>query len=238
MNKEKACNNFTATLANVLQVRPLFKHATFNKQFYLVHGLDVATSKYITLLVSSSYLDSARLLEDSAALLTVYPPWKKMFLAEYKTDVYFCTSLIELAAASCTDSAFEMSAKRKNLFDLRCSTSDYSQVLFDSVRFLAELKKCLRSCPNEKRGDCGGFTQDYLFVTQAETGCFEDRAGGGVADSQYMRVNSILDALENIGYYGFVTFVATVQRVGAVQWCQQAIVATQQKQSQNSFQLK
>lgn len=34
--------------------------------------------------------------------------------------------------------------------------------------------------------------------------------------SQYLRLNSILDALENVGYYGFITFRASVQRVGLV----------------------
>ncbi len=37
-------------------------------------------------------------------------------------------------------------------------------------------------------------------------------------NSQYLSVNSILDALENVGYYGFVTFKATVQRIGLMKW--------------------
>ena len=98
MNKESSKNNKNAALT----IRPIFKQTSFNKQFYLVHGLDVTTSKYATILMSSADLDSARLLVDASTgmLLTIYPPWKKMSLAtENRTDVYFCTSLIELSEA-------------------------------------------------------------------------------------------------------------------------------------------
>jgi len=166
-----------------------------------------------------------------------------MFLAEYRADVYFCASLIELTETS-TESDLRMAVVSKRVLDRKFCINDNNIVLFDSEKFMSDLKRSSKNCQNRNNvnvndGGGGGFTQEYLFVTQAEVGYLEEtEMRCDVANSQYMRANSILDALENIGYYGYVTFIGIVQRVGVVQCCQQAILATQQIQSQKSFQLK
>lgn len=60
---------------------------------------------------------------------------------------------------------------------------------------------------------------NYIFYTQNDGNYFtQAHHSANKIDplferSQYMRLNSILDALEQTGYYGFVTFVACVQCV-------------------------
>ena len=52
-----------------------------------------------------------------------------------------------------------------------------------------------------------------------------------------MKLNSILDALENTGYYGFVSFIGTVQRVGLLKWfynSQTSFSMTQKSQTQST----
>lgn len=124
------------------------------------------------------------------------------------------------------------------LMDPYGATAECDLSLFDSKTFLLELKKSIsidrlkRSGHNKKNQrvnelngrlmvsqNCMRLTQNYLFFTQTDAAYYnnvEQRVSQRPqeVESQFMRVNSILDALENIGYYGFVTFIATVQRIG------------------------
>jgi hypothetical protein len=60
-------------------------------------------------------------------------------------------------------------------------------------------------------------SQNYLFFTQTDVNYF-NQGSEATLTSQQQRENSILDALEHVGYYGFVTFRATVQRIGFMRY--------------------
>ena len=85
-------------------------------------------------------------------------------------------------------------------------------------------------------------TQNYLFFTQTDVDYYNLNINPhtnqiGSTNSQYMKVNSILDALENTGYYGFVTFIGTVQRIGLLKWflsSQASFGLTQKTQTQST----
>ena len=163
-----------------------------------------------------------------------------MCLKEYQNDVYFCASLIEIVMSSETSShRFDLKQAKKSVFDstnLTCPECHYMNshvecglVLFDWGKFFTLLKKSiglerLRKTNRHKLEQTNNVatqavvaSQHYLFYTQTDAEYYSmSRNAISQNQTQFMKDNSIIDALENIGYYGFVTFKATIQRIGCL----------------------
>lgn len=158
-----------------------------------------------------------------------------MVLKDSNISIYFCTDLIEVIAIEndmIKDTPIVEDHKvLVKLSDFKCSeckNEDHIECkmnLFDVKNYMIDLKRSI----GKERLNSNRFlltehnkqatahhhnTQNYLFVTQTDADYYVNQTND--VDTQYMRVNSILDALENIGYYGFITFKATVQRIGIV----------------------
>lgn len=107
----------------------------------------------------------------------------------------------------------------ENSYDCKLQLFDVKSYLTDLKMTISKERLQSKRYPNKELTTtataAAGSTQNYLFYTQTDAGYYVNKnAINSSVDSQYMKVNSILDALENIGYYGFVTFRATVQRIG------------------------
>ncbi len=78
---------------------------------------------------------------------------------------------------------------------------------------------------------------NYLFYTQTDADYYNLPNKNSLSDSvsQQIKINSILDALENIGYYGFVTFRATVQRIGLIKWSSSSCATQTKTQTQTIY---
>ena len=166
---------------------------------------------------------------------------KKMCLKEYQNDVYFCASLIEIVVSPETTYRFDLKQAKKSVFDsnnLTCPECHYNVisnhvecglVLFDSAKFFTILKKSIglerlrkknrlnleQTNVANQRGVAA--SQHYLFYTQTDAEYYSmSRNAISQNQTQFMNDNSIMDALENIGYYGFVSFKATIQRIGCL----------------------
>lgn len=164
-----------------------------------------------------------------------------MFVGELNSDVYFCTSLIEIITSDSSvnqkykNYTGQLAKKMKCEFTcLKCpqcigsisQTNDCEMNLFDCKKYLVELKKSISidrlrksNKLTENSGDqevvaSQSATQSYLFFTQNDADCYTRTQKNNETESQYLRINSILDALENIGYYGYLTFIAVIQRIG------------------------
>ena len=82
--------NKVKSIQNVLQVRPLFKQATFQKQFYLLYALNQSHAEHehevICILVSTECLDLTKVFDEDNQhniTLLIYPPWLEFDLIQY-----------------------------------------------------------------------------------------------------------------------------------------------------------
>jgi len=187
-----------------------------------------------------------------------------MYLRNFNKNVYFCTSLVEIAPITTPNEQIKPFMSRLSLESkLLCSFKDIkcpSCIRFNLQSQLRNTHECdlnlfeigqyLKAFKIDKRDNRKGdgeekktqssqthASQSYLFFTQTDVNYFNQ--GSEVAlTSQQQRDNSILDALENAGYYGFVTFRATVQRIGFMRYSfdTQSSSLTQKMPSQYSTQ--
>ena len=161
-----------------------------------------------------------------------------MVLKDSNINIYFCTNMLDVVSIEndLISDLINVDVTDKNLFSLnslKCAEcNDESSIecklnLFDIKTFMIDLKKSIgkdrlnmhrhSSKENKSKPIISSIsnTQNYLFYTQTDAEYYAQPASRTSSiDTQYMKVNSILDALENIGYYGFVTFRATIQRIG------------------------
>jgi hypothetical protein len=122
-------------------------------------------------------------------------------------------------------------------------------ILFDLSKYSLRLKRSnlvaiasLKIATNyhESLSANAACSQSNLFSTQLDSDFYFSPYFKG-ADcqttniSQLIKLDSILDSLENIGYYGYATFRGIIQRVGFVDWANMNIYTTQRTQTQ-SFQ--
>lgn len=188
-----------------------------------------------------------------------------MYLRNFNKNVYFCTSLIEIAPITTIDeqitksfiSAVSLESKLLCSFkDINCprcirfnlesqlqNTHECDLNLFEIGQYLKAVKISKRN-DHKAEGEAEktkssqtNASQNYLFFTQTDVNYFQ-QGPEATLNSQQQRDNSILDALENAGYYGFVTFRATVQRIGFMRYSfdVQSSSLTQKMPSQYSTQ--
>lgn len=134
--------------------------------------------------------------------------------------VYFSTNLIEIFPITENNVFYEKFKVTKknnlifNLNGLHCPScidtnalNECSLNLFDPKKYMDILKNNLieKKKINQSQKNC--------FFTQSASDFFTQNIQ---SNTQYLKMNSILDALENVGYYGFTNFRATVQRIGLV----------------------
>lgn len=182
-----------------------------------------------------------------------------MVLKEYDKTIYFCTNLIEKIVLDESEDFLipDLKLVDKMLFSftnikcLNCNEQNSIQCnlnLFNIQMYITDLKKSIgKDRLNSKKKSLNKETdinnvqlvnssQNYLFYTQNDSEYYvQPNEINSTVDSQYMKINSILDALENIGYYGFVTFRATVQRIGIVRNITSSFNTTQLSQSIQAF---
>ena len=197
--------------------------------------------KYIYILVSNDMLESLKAFNDeneAINLIKIYPPWRRMILKDSKLIIYFCTNLIEMIPFDDESEQIlsDICIVNKTVFalsGLKCPNCknenfyDCQSQLFDIKSYMTDLKKTIskerlstirypiKETKLPATQAAVSNTQNYLFYTQTDAEYYvHQNAINSSVDSQYMKINSILDALETIGYYGFVTFRATVQRTG------------------------
>ena len=160
-----------------------------------------------------------------------------MFVNDFNCDVYFCSSLIEIIILNSTinfkfkDYYGKFDKKKTCEFNrLECpqckdSTSqinDCEMNLFDCQKYLLELKKSIsidrlrksNKLTKQLIGQDTVSTQSYPFFTQNDADISTTTQKTNETESQYLRINSILDTLESIGYYGYLTFIGIIQRIG------------------------
>lgn len=173
-----------------------------------------------------------------------------MFLKDFNQTVYFCTNLIELDSVQQNIQSFvnfRLETRTLcNLNNLECrncdNLNDCKLSLFDIKIFIQSLKKSntpktsnLNLATTQRAHMPLIQTQNCLFFTQTDSDYYVENRIQQItpsATSQYMKINSILDALESIGYYGFVNFRAVVQRIGLLRWTQSNFYQTQKTQTQ------
>ena len=187
-----------------------------------------------------------------------------MYLRNFNRNIYFCTSLVEIAPITTHGEQISTFISRISLESkLLCSFKDIncpkcirfnlqSQLrnthecdlnLFEVGQYLKALKMGKRDNHKGEREEekakssQTNASQNYLFFTQTDVNYF-NQAPEAALTSQQQRDYSILDALENAGYYGFVTFRATVQRIGFMRYSfdVQSSSLTQKMSSQYSTQ--
>lgn len=164
-----------------------------------------------------------------------------MFLKQFDRNVYFCTNLIEIVQLDEQDPDYVSKCEPfKNtirlLENIQCSACLYTSSVMNECQLTLFNLNAYNKSINQLRAKIeldieGNMVKsgtyhhhhhqpsNYLFYTQNDadyylTGDVNSTNAQAVSKSQYFRLNSILDALENIGYYGFVTFQAVVQRMG------------------------
>ena len=152
-----------------------------------------------------------------------------MFLNELKINVYFCTNLVELVKINPNSNLqmfFDWSHSKDlilNFSNLRCpdctvydhaTINKCKKVLFDSNKYLISIKT-KKNDQNLRVFNKNLPSQSYIFFTQTDLD-LKNGPNNLVGESQYLKINSILDALENIGYHGFASFRATCQRIGKI----------------------
>jgi hypothetical protein len=168
-----------------------------------------------------------------------------MLVKEFNRSVYFCTNLIEIIKRN-PERVLNVDILRrflKNYDHLAClqchhqgpddDGGDCTSLLFDVDVFKKAIKLTSRrqtgkfKLNNPMISGSGDQQQQqqhslsYLFYTQNDADYYQQAGTNAtssslLARSQYNRLNSILDAFENVGYYGFVTFRAVIQRTGCV----------------------
>ncbi len=161
-----------------------------------------------------------------------------MILKDSKLTIYFDTNLIEMFPLDDESEKIlsDICILNKEVFALsglkctRCNNENFIDCelkLLDIKRYLTDLKKTIskarliskrypvKETKLYNTSMAVSSKQNYFFYAQTDSEYYvHQNAINSSVDSQYMKINSILDALENIGYYGFVTFRATIQRIG------------------------
>jgi hypothetical protein len=167
-----------------------------------------------------------------------------MYLKNFNKNVYFCTSLVEITPINTDDKQLkpiisDMRLESKMLCsfkDINCprciqynlqsqlkNTHECDLNLFEIGQYLKVVQIGKRKFQKDEpvdgkaKSSPTNHSQNYLFFTQTDIGYFNQGSEGALT-SQHQRENSILDAFENVGYYGFVTFRATVQRIGFMRY--------------------
>jgi hypothetical protein len=172
--------------------------------------------------------------ESNNLMMTIYPPWKRIHLNSIQKNVYFCTNLIKTSPL---------------LVNRMVTLSKTNLVHFENLRFCSQCDKSNATCEvvyfDIKRFNCSlstpltvVYSQNNLFYTQNDAQYYvrNQSLTTQTNHSQFTRMNSILDSLQYIGYYGYATFIATVQRIGQFKWsCNQAVFNNQTQKVTQPF---
>ncbi len=178
--------------------------------------------------------------DTSQHVLSIYPPWKKIQIKDTNHNVYFNINLIEIEANK-FHKANHSSVYISNFTSLKCpqciisphESSKCSLNLLNIKQFVQAIK--LSNSTDSDKGDeaqsqlFSSNNQNLLFtqtqnnlptqaLTQSRNVITANNDSPLMTETQYMNENSILHALANVGYSGFVSFKATVQRVGLMKW--------------------
>ena len=258
--------------SNIIKAIPFYKQSLYNSNFCLIHAINVDNLRrendcdvYITVLMDSQAIDPTLFCDlDTHLILNIYPPWKKIYLSEHNQSVYFNVNLIELENNEFLKDKFRFSPTFSfNFTQLKCpqclSVNKQSQNsscdlnLFSFKLFLDSIRNAIKATNAKHLSP----SKHNFLLSQSQYSNGTQSMSKNILQSnnsnqlllssyntQYMNVNSILDALENVGYYGLVSFKATVQSIGLIKWsnnsCQSSSFyqATQKSQATQNFQFK
>lgn len=250
---------------NIIKAFPFYKQSSFNNHlihaFHITDNKQLfEDSNYI--LISISNEKDLKLnnfdgdLSSNKILLNIYPPWKRMFSVKHNRYIYFGANLFEIIPfsqpLSSLFSSYQNIMLNKtlvcNLINLECNgcSSQSSQIcklnFFEIKTFTNYLKNSIKISrdhlsQSSHTNNSVSMPRNSIF-TQTDADYYNENTSQQInpTNSQYMKLNSILDALENTGYYGFVSFIGTVQRVGLLKWfynSQSSFSMTQKTQIQS-----
>lgn len=156
-------------------------------------------------------------------------------MKDSKKTIYFSTNLIEVYPVGNHDSIYEAFNMPKKEFKsitlnaLRCPNCLNSAEFDQCSLNLFDAKMYRKSLRNDKTKLIQNQKNTFYTQTVSE---FLTQTSSSI-NTQYLRTNSILDALENIGYYGFANFKATVQRIGLVK--NQSILLYHSQRTQTQY---
>lgn len=250
---------------NIIKALPFHKQSSFNN--HLIHALNITDnqetfvdSDYILIFVSQEIDPKLNNLDGDFSrnkiLLNIYPPWKKMYSVSHKRFIYFSANLFETISISSSSSSFFSSFNEFklnktlvcNLSYLECNEcrSQSSQLCKINYFELKAFSNCLKNSNKIHQNQLNQSLHNNmtsmprnLIFTQTDADYYNENTSQQInpSNSQFMKLNSILDALENTGYYGFVSFIGTVQRVGLLKWfynSQTSFTMTQKSQTQSN----
>lgn len=150
--------------------------------------------------------------------------------------IYFSTNLIEIFPIGENNAFYEkFNVIRKDISSfslngLNCPSCIDSNTLNECSLNLFDPKKYMDILRNNMKQKKKLFiSQKNCFITQSASDFLTQNIQ---TNTQFLQMNSILDALENIGYYGFTNFRATVQRIGLVKNNNISLYHSQRTQTQ------
>lgn len=148
---------------------------------------------------------------------------RKMLLKDCNQSIYFSADLIEVTELNSNIKPTISRSKQHSIHDLTCpqclnSSDSCNLVLFDPNLFMRSMSTLVNHRTTNSSFTVFSNSQahsNYMFHTQNDADYYNRVNQPTEARSQYIALNSILDALDHVGYYGFVTFRACVQRVSS-----------------------
>jgi hypothetical protein len=178
--------------------------------------------------------------------------FKKVSFDQLKENFHNLNDLIKIDWFEFSNLECKSCQQNSTLLTRSQRTHEMSQcacelILFDSSKYTMRLKRS-----NLDASSCKATThqhatanavcsQNNLFFTQLDSDFYFSPYVKNADDqttsvSQLIKLDSILDSLENIGYYGYATFRGVIQRCGFVDCANMSIYTTQrttQTQSQS-----
>ena len=135
-----------------------------------------------------------------------------------ETTVYFCTNIVTTTAFDHQEKTIQhmytrrLSQRVHVELDIKCPDCNYStdcdRNAFDFKLLVHSIKIKVNVALSE--------SQQSIETTQSPSYFFHTQRDAG-QEVGHVRNRSILECLQNIGYYGLATFVATVQRIDSIQ---------------------
>lgn len=166
-------------------IKPIKKAIIFSYMF-IIYGTDINTNDRVAIVlnISTIRIDTFNSLNENSSI-KLYPPWRRLLLPDYQINVYFSASLVKTEL-----SIYPSKPVKKNLTIINNTiTSDTNVFDFNRIMQLAKINKKQK------------ITND-MFNTQNSTQTQEARLS-----------STILDSLEEEGYFGKISFIGTIQRV-------------------------
>jgi hypothetical protein len=218
------------------------KFIWFN-QFCLVKALDLTNDRleqqqHLTYLLISNQNLFGLLREKlirNETIVTIYPPWSRIYLESVGHDVYFGANLLEINDDQSITPTLKSELEGIKSVDLLIDFKSFkcpacsNENAIDCDLNLFQVEKIFKFKSNKTKKEKTTIPTTILIRTQSTAS-----SSSSISSTQCLIFNSIVYAIEQAGYCGFVTFRATVARVDFISSSQ--ILLSQHQQSQSNSQ--